>query len=129
MDEKGFLISLLQKVQRVFTKEAFKKGKLIGAGQDGNREWITVLATICMDGTFLPPAIIYQAVSSNIQDTWLDDFNPDGQSASLHPLHQAGLMIFSVSHGFRLSSIPTQSGRQEMEETGGFFLLMGMEVT
>jgi hypothetical protein len=50
----------------VFIKEAFNKGKLIRAGQDGNREWITVLATICMDGTFLPPAIIYQAVSSNI---------------------------------------------------------------
>jgi hypothetical protein len=32
MDEKGFLIGLLQKVQRVFTKEAFEKGKLIGAG-------------------------------------------------------------------------------------------------
>ena len=59
MDEKGFLISLLQKVQRVFIKEAFKKGNLIRAGQDGNREWITVLVTICMDGTFLPPALIY----------------------------------------------------------------------
>ena len=66
MDEKGFRISLLQKVQRVFIKEAFNKGKLIRGGQDGNRGWITVLATICMDGTFLPPVIIYQAVSSNI---------------------------------------------------------------
>jgi len=79
---KGFLIGVLQKVQRVFTKEAFEKGNLLGAGQDGNREWITVLATICMDGTFLPPALIYQAVSGNVQDTWLDDFNPEEQSAS-----------------------------------------------
>ncbi|MFL6546931.1 MAG: hypothetical protein ACJ8LM_17345 [Candidatus Udaeobacter sp.] len=82
MDEKGFLIGVLQKVQRIFTKEAFEKGKLLGAGQDGNREWITVLATICMDGTFLPPGLIYQALSGNIQDTWLDDFNPEKQSAS-----------------------------------------------
>ena len=82
MDEKGFLIGVLQKVQRIFTKEAFEKGKLLGAGQDGNREWITVLATICMDGTFLPPALIYQALSGNIQDTWLDNFNPEEQSAS-----------------------------------------------
>jgi hypothetical protein len=34
-----------------------------------------------MDGTFLPPALIYQALLGNIQDTWLDDFNPEEQLA------------------------------------------------
>ena len=29
-----------------------------------------------MDGTTLPPAIIYQANSGNLQDTWLDEFDP-----------------------------------------------------
>jgi len=29
-----------------------------------------------MDGTTLPPSIIYQAESGNLQDTWLDDFKP-----------------------------------------------------
>jgi hypothetical protein len=44
--------------------------------QDGNREWITTIACICADGTALTPALIYQAQSGNIQDTWLQDFEP-----------------------------------------------------
>ena len=72
MDEKGILVGVLQKVKRVFTQALFNSGKLLSAGQDGNREWVTILATICMDGTFLPPLIIYQAISGNLQDSWLD---------------------------------------------------------
>ena len=82
MDEKGFLIGILQKVKRVFNKDSEKRGKLIGAGQDGNHEWITCLATICMDGTYIPPSLIYQATTGNIQDTWLDDFKPDEPDAA-----------------------------------------------
>jgi hypothetical protein len=80
MDEKGFLIGRLQKTQRVFTKDLYKQGKLVGVGQDGSREWITVVATICADGTSLSPTLIYKAVSSNLRDTWLDDFEPSRQS-------------------------------------------------
>jgi hypothetical protein len=69
MDEKGFLIGELQKLKRIFTRKYFASGKLLGAGQDGNREWVTILACICMDGTYLPPSVIYQALSGNIQDT------------------------------------------------------------
>ena len=71
MDEKGFLIRFLQKARRVFTKEAFNSGRLRNISQDDNREWITVLATICADGITLSPGLIYQAVSGNIQDSWL----------------------------------------------------------
>jgi hypothetical protein len=46
IDEKGFLISVLQKAKRIFTKALLKSGKLISARQDRNREWITVLAAI-----------------------------------------------------------------------------------
>jgi len=77
MDEKGFLIGLLQKTRRVFSLKHSDSGKLLGAGQDGNREWITLIATICMDGTFLPPALIYQAVSGNLQDSWLTKYDPE----------------------------------------------------
>lgn len=76
MDEKGFLIGILQKTRRVYKLSELRKGRLVGAGQDGNREWITLMASCCMDGTSLPPAIIYQAVSGNLQDTWLDRFDP-----------------------------------------------------
>lgn len=76
-DEKGFLTGLLQKVRRVFNKHSKQAGELKEVGQDGNREWITCLAAICQDGTYIPPALIYQAASGNLQDTWLDDFNKE----------------------------------------------------
>jgi hypothetical protein len=80
MDKKGFLIGALQKVKRVFTKKAFEAGRLKHVVQDGNREWITVLGAICTDGSTLSPALIYQAVSGNIQNTWLQDYNPEEHS-------------------------------------------------
>jgi hypothetical protein len=48
--------------------------------QDGSREWITLIATICVDGTSLSPGLIYQATSGNIQDSWLQDYDPTTQS-------------------------------------------------
>jgi hypothetical protein len=77
MDEKGFLIGYLQKVRRIFPKALMEKQKLLGTGQDGSREWITLLATICADGSSLPPALIYKAVSGDLQDSWLQDYDPD----------------------------------------------------
>jgi hypothetical protein len=59
--------------QKVFTKDLYKQGKLVGAGQDGSRDGITVVATICADGTNLSPALIYKAVSGDLRDTWLDE--------------------------------------------------------
>jgi hypothetical protein len=69
MDEKGFLISHLRKVKMMFPKALIKKQKLLGARQDGSREWTTLLATICADGSSLPLAplaLIYKAISSNL---------------------------------------------------------------
>ena len=59
IDEKGFLIGLLNKIKRIFTKMAFEAGRLKHVIQDGNREWIILLATICADGIRLLPALIY----------------------------------------------------------------------
>ena len=44
--------------------------------QDGNREWITTITCICANGSSFTPALIYQAISGKIQDTWLQDFDP-----------------------------------------------------
>ena len=76
MDEKGFLIGRLQKAKRVFPKALVQRQKLLGAGQDGSREWITLIATICADGSSLPPALIYKAASGDLQDSWLQDYDP-----------------------------------------------------
>ena len=46
MDEKGFLISQINYIKRVFNLDMRKRGKLINAGQDGNCLWITLLVGI-----------------------------------------------------------------------------------
>lgn len=76
MDEKGFLIGVLSKTKRVFSRRLFEAGKMRRMVQDGNREWITTIACICADGSALTPALIYQAQSGDIQDSWLQDFDP-----------------------------------------------------
>lgn len=80
MDEKGFLIGILQKGKRIFSKRNYERDGLKQRLQSGSREWITCLACICADGTSLSPGLIYQAVSGKIQDTWLQDFNPADHS-------------------------------------------------
>ena len=69
IDEKGFLIGLLIKAKRVFTKAAFKTKALLSNLQDSNREWITVIATICADSSAISLALIYKASTSNLQDS------------------------------------------------------------
>ena len=80
MDEKGFLIGVIKKIRRIFTKAWQEQGKLQGAAQDGNRSWITLIACVCADGTSLPPALIYQATSGDLQDSWLDDYQPHDEA-------------------------------------------------
>ena len=76
MDEKGFLIGFLTKTKRVFTRAAFDQKRILGAIRDGNREWITLIVTICADGTSIAPGLIYKAETGNIQDSWVQDFEP-----------------------------------------------------
>jgi len=55
MYEKGFFIGVINQMKRVSNLDMKKRGKLLGAGQGGNRTWITFLACICQDMTALPP--------------------------------------------------------------------------
>jgi hypothetical protein len=76
MDEKGFMLRVLTRSKRVFSRRMYEDGKMKAHIQDGSREWITLLACICADGTALNPAIIYQSASSLLQDSWLQAFEP-----------------------------------------------------
>lgn len=38
-DEKRFIIGVEQAVKRIITREELRSGEIIGASQDGNREW------------------------------------------------------------------------------------------
>jgi hypothetical protein len=71
MDEKGFMLGVVGRSKRIFSKPLYEDGKRRGTIQDGSREWITLLACICADGSYLEPALIYQSTSGSIQDSWL----------------------------------------------------------
>jgi hypothetical protein len=77
MDEKGFMLGVLTRSKRVFSRRLYEEGKIKAHIQDGNREWITLLACICADGSYIEPSLIYQSASGSIQDSWLQAFNPD----------------------------------------------------
>ena len=80
MDEKGFLIGILSKMKRIFSRRRYKEGSIKQIIQDGNREWITTIAAICADGSALSLGLIYQATTGLIQDSWLQDFDPNAHS-------------------------------------------------
>ena len=71
MDEKGFLIGILSKMKRIFSRRRYKERSIKQIIQDGNREWITIIVVICADGSTLSPGLIYQATTGLIQDSWL----------------------------------------------------------
>ena len=81
MDEKGFLLGVVTRSKRVFSRRLYEEGKLRSLIQDGSREWITLLACICADGSFLEPALIYKSTSGSIQDSWLQAFDPEDHQA------------------------------------------------
>jgi hypothetical protein len=61
--------------------EHLRSKKVLGSIQDGSREFISLLACICADGTAIPPGLIYQAESGDLQDVWLDDFDASSELA------------------------------------------------
>ena len=49
--------------------QAYKQGRIKQAAQDGNREFISLLACISATGRALPATLIYQGESYNLLDT------------------------------------------------------------
>ena len=66
MDEKGFLVGILLKMKRVFSRRRYEEGSIKQLIQDGNREWITTIAVIYADGLALLLRLIYQATTGLI---------------------------------------------------------------
>jgi hypothetical protein len=74
------------RVRRIMTREVLKAAQCKHACQDGNREFITLLACICADGTSLPPALIYQSNSYDVQSTWVQDLGTESNDAFIATL-------------------------------------------
>ncbi|KAI1674800.1 DDE-1 multi-domain protein [Pyrenophora tritici-repentis] len=73
MDEKGFLIGLVGRSKRIFSRRQWEKKEVRASLQDGSREFLTVLACCCADGSSLPPALIYAAKKGAIRLSWVED--------------------------------------------------------
>ena len=76
MDEKGFMIGVTGKSKRVFDKLLYGQKQFKQSLHDGNREWVTLLAAICGDGTHLPPGIIFPAAGRAVQADWVHEIDP-----------------------------------------------------
>lgn len=62
------------------TKTAFDQGRIQYFQQDGSREFISLLACVCADGSALPPALIYQGASNDLQSSWIEDLNETNEA-------------------------------------------------
>ncbi len=76
-DEKGFIIGAGITSARLMTYEELASSEIIGASQDGSREWISLLAAICVVSATIPPSLIYQGESGDLRNTWVDDIGQD----------------------------------------------------
>jgi hypothetical protein len=76
MDEKGFMTGVVSRSKRVFGKRKFNKREVRASLQDGNHDWVTVIACVCADGGTLPPGVIYPAAGKAIKSSWVGDIDP-----------------------------------------------------
>ena len=67
-------------MKRIMTKETYKQGQIHHVQQDENQEFISLLTCICADGTALPPALIYQGASNDLQSSWMNDLNEEDRA-------------------------------------------------
>ncbi|XP_014550046.1 hypothetical protein COCVIDRAFT_51538, partial [Bipolaris victoriae FI3] len=76
MDEKGFLLGVVERSKRVFSKQLWAQKKVTAALQDGCREWITVLACICADGSWIDPMIVFEG-NAGLRERWIQHLDVD----------------------------------------------------
>jgi hypothetical protein len=69
MDEKGFLIGVISRSKRIFSRQQWEAKQVTKALQDGSREFVTTIASVCADGTALPPGIVYASANSTLQSS------------------------------------------------------------
>ncbi|KXL45380.1 hypothetical protein M433DRAFT_549842 [Acidomyces richmondensis BFW] len=68
-EKKGFMIGQLREIRGILTKALNKNKEWIISDQDDSREWITVLPTICADGNYSSPALIYESEWNQLHES------------------------------------------------------------
>ena len=62
------------------TRQAYESGRVNSVRQDGSREFISLLAFICADGTAGPPVLIYKGASGDLQNIWVGDVTDNDEA-------------------------------------------------
>jgi len=57
---------------RIITLEALRSRRITHTMTDGNREFVTLMACICADGTSILVSLIYKGESHDLQNSWVD---------------------------------------------------------
>lgn len=81
MDEKGFLLGITGRSKRIFDRPLYKSRRVRQSIQDGSREWISLIACICADGSAVDPSLIYQSDAGSLQSSWVDEINVNSHRA------------------------------------------------
>jgi hypothetical protein len=55
--------------------EALRSGRITHAVTDGNREFVTLLACVCADGSKILVGLIYKGELYDLQDSWVDELD------------------------------------------------------
>jgi hypothetical protein len=118
-DEKGFLIGLCRTMKRIVSVKQLQKKSCLGSRQDGSREFISLLATICADGSALPPSLIYQGESGDLQDSWLEDYDASSTKA-----HFAASKKGWTNEDLGISWLDTVFNRYTKEKAGNGWRLL-----
>ena len=71
MDEKGVQLGVGKRVAAIVDRDQ----KAVYSVEDGDRELVTIIETVCADGTALKPTVIFQGKRTNLG--WAND-NPCG---------------------------------------------------
>jgi hypothetical protein len=119
MDKKGFMLGVLTRSKRLFSRRLYEEGKIKAHIQDGNREWITLLACICADGSYIEPSLIYQSASGSIQDSWLQAFDPDD-----HRVHFASSPLGWTNNELGLAWLKQVFDRSTKSKAGRSYRLL-----
>ncbi|KAF1959163.1 hypothetical protein CC80DRAFT_514467 [Byssothecium circinans] len=99
MDEKGFLTRVIGRSKRIFSKAMWDRGEVKLALQDGNREWITILACVCADGIALPPGLLFAAANNALQSAWVEDIEARKYEYTKAKARRAYRLLILDGHG------------------------------
>ena len=70
-DEKRFLAGIMKASKRIVPHWMLINKRIAGSAQVGSRAFTSLLAYLYADRTALPPALIYQGGSEDLQDSWI----------------------------------------------------------